>query len=230
MYDQLKNILEGRIYTNSTQLINGNYLRQQALETMIDALGVNSGFMGLLTNANKPTSAVDGKQFYLGVNNSTTAVNVNLSGVSLGTVELTQSNLWLIWSDNNGWNKCDLAEGIADTIPQNVSDLADAANYITRTGKVESSGSVTINALKSNTVYYLSNVTALAVLDYDYNVGTIEGYLNPPTYIIVKAVADMTVNIPYGSITQNAAALAMLTGKTYLITVMGDMWKIELYG
>ena len=228
-YDILKNLLESRIFTNNTQIINGNYLRQQALEAMIDTLGIGSGYMGLLSNANKPTAAVDGKQFYIGVNNSATAVSVDLSGVGLGTVTLTQSKLWLIWSDNIGWNKRDLAEGIAATIPQRVTDLVDSSNYNTKPRVFTLTGDVVIPKLASNSVYYIKDATDLKVDDYDYSIEDERAFENTPTQLVVLTSVAITVTVPSTWTVRSGDSLSLDGDGLYLITVWGYLWKIEKY-
>ena len=117
-YDNLSTQLQQTIYNNSSGDIKGNTLQAQLI-SFINTLGKGSNFMGILTDSNKPTSLPDGKQFYIGYNNSSTAISVNLTAVGLGTLSITKSNLYIVYCDDTGWAAVDIAAGLASAITPN---------------------------------------------------------------------------------------------------------------
>lgn len=122
-YDLLKNALQSNVYQNSNRAITGSVL-QSVLTAFINTLGVGSNFMGILSASNKPTGVVDGKQFYIGYNNSTTPLSVDLTAVALGTLTITQTNIYLVYSNGGAWSAVDIASGIGGIVTDN-SDSID---------------------------------------------------------------------------------------------------------
>lgn len=230
LYDQLKNTLQTNIYQNSAKAVTGNIL-QTTLMSFINTLGEGSGYMGLLSSNNKPTAAVDGKQFYLGTNSGATAVSVDCSAVGLGTITITRSTLWLVWSDGTGWHKQDLSAGLAALIPHDVTDLADHENYQTVEAKEDVlTGNVTINELDSNTAYVCQNCESLTISNYGYNTEDATKWLPlHESHILVQTASNFTVQPPETYNLREGDSLGLENDSLYLITVKGILWKIERY-
>ena len=228
-YDVLSTQLQNTIYTNSSGDIKGNTLQTQLI-AFINTLGKGSNFMGILTNSNKPTSLPDGKQFYIGYNNSATALSVNLTAVGLGTLSITRSKIYVVYCDDNGWSAVDIASGINAMIPTNVNQLSGYEDLQHKEALKEiDTGDVVINSLSNNTAYYIKACKSLKVSDYGYASTSLN---IPETHIFVDVAVDASdfdVVIPTGSMCLNGQPLHLLQGKQYLITVKGFLWKAELY-
>jgi len=228
-YDNLATNLQNTIYTNDSGLINGNVLRDQLI-AFINTLGKGSNFMGILTDSNKPTSIPDGKQFYIGYNNSATALSVNLTAVGLGTLSITRTKIYVVYCDDNGWAAVDIASGLSTIIPTNVDQLTGYDDLQHNEAYIEDGGDVTIGELYSNTAYYLKNVTSLDVQGYEYDITNPNGTINiPETHLFVTCDADLTVTVPNDSLLRDGDSLYLENGKVYLITVKYNFWKVELY-
>ena len=117
-YDNLSTQVQETIYNNNSGDIKGNTL-QALLISFLNTLGKGSNFMGILNDSNKPTSLPDGKQFYIGYNNSSTAISVNLTAVGIGTLSITKSNLYIVYCDDTSWKAVDIAAGLASAITPN---------------------------------------------------------------------------------------------------------------
>ena len=235
-YDTLATTLQNTIYSNTNNDISGNTLRDQLIG-FINTLGKGSNFMGILTDSNKPTAIPDGKQFYIGYNNSQTALSVNLAAVGLGTLSITNSNLYFVYCDDNGWAAVDIASGIStvitnvsNSIPTEVSDLSGSEYLRLIEGAAEDSGAIIIESLKSNTMYVFNECVSLDVQDYDYDLSDYTKALAlAETHIFVSASETFDVTMPAGSLLRDGDDLRLLGGNTYLITVKGNLWKVELY-
>lgn len=228
-YDVLSTQLQNTIYTNASGDISGNVLRDQLI-AFINTLGKGSNFMGILTNSNKPTSIPDGKQFYIGYNNSATALSVNLTAVGLGTLSITRSKIYVVYCDDNGWSAVDIASGIATSIPTNVNQLTGYENLQEKEAFLKDGANVTIDKLKSNTAYFLDGCDSLKVMDYDYDITDPQNSANlPETHMFVYANSSFVVTVPSGSRLRSGDSLSLTGGVTYLITVKCNFWKVELY-
>lgn len=228
-YDTLAAQLQNTIYTNASGDISGNVLRDQLI-AFINTLGKGSNFMGILTNSNKPTSLPDGKQFYIGYNNSATALNVNLTAVGLGTISITRNKIYVVYCDDNGWAAVDIASGISTSIPTNINQLDGYEALQEKEAYIEDGENVKIDKLKSNTAYYLKDCDKLDVLDYGYDIADPQSTANlPETHLFVYANSDFDVTVPAGSLLRNGDSLSLANGEIYLITVKYNFWKIELY-
>lgn len=228
-YDQLKSTLQSNVYQNSANAVTGAVL-QSTLMAFINTLGVGSGYMGLLSSGNKPTAAVDGKQFYLGMNSGSTSVVVNCSDVGLGNITITQRTLWVVWSDGTGWHKQDLAAGLSAVIPTNVNQLKGYENLQEKEAYIKDGGSVTIDKLESNTAYYLKGCDSLDVLDYGYDIADPQNTANlPETHLFVYVNSSFDVTVPAGSVLRSGDSLSLTGGEIYLITVKYNFWKVEKY-
>lgn len=228
-YDTLATQLQNTIYTNTSGDISGNVLCNQLI-AFINTLGKGSNFMGMLTNSNKPTSLPDGKQFYIGYNNSATALNVNLTAVGLGTLSITRSKIYVVYCDDNGWSAVDIASGIATSIPTNINQLTGYENLQEKEAYIEDGGNVTIDKLESNTAYYLKDCDSLDVQNYNYDIADPQNTANlPETHMFVYAVSDFDVTVPAGSVLRSGDSLSLASGEIYLITVKYNFWKVELY-
>ena len=236
-YDTLKNTLQSNVYQNSNNAVTGAIL-QNVLMAFINTMGTGSNFMGFLSAGNKPTGSVDGKQFYVGYNASTTALSIDLSAVGLGTLSITRSKLYVVHNIGGTWAAVDIAAGIAGTItavqnaiPTNVSQLQGIDAYeplATLNEDHYSDVNVVIDKLDANTVYVIDQCDSLDVLNYNYD----DNYYSlklPPSYIYVTVQNDFTITPP--SVYQLRAndGLNLAAGKTYLITIRGILWSIEEY-
>ena len=228
-YDQLKSVLQNNIYQNASNAVTGAIL-QSTLMSFINTIGTGSGYMGLLSNNNKPRETVDGKQFYLGINEGGVTVTVDCTAVGLGNIAITQRTLWIVWSDGTGWHKQDLASGISTVIPSNVNDLSGYNTLQLKETLTELSGDVTITELQSNMAYILYACTSLSIATYAYDHEEIKKCITlPETHIVVYVVGDIDVSLPAVSSVRVGDSPALEDGGTYLITVKGTFWKIEKY-
>lgn len=228
-YDVLSTQLQNTIYTNASGDISGNVLRDQLI-AFINTLGKGSNFMGILTNSNKPTSIPDGKQFYIGYNNSATALSVNLTAVGLGTLSITRSKIYVVYCDDNGWAAVDIASGIATSIPTNVNQLTGYENLQEKEVFLKDGVNVTIDKLKSNTAYFLDGCDSLKVMDYDYDITDPQNVANlPETHLFVYANSSFVVTVPASSRLRSGDSLSLTGGEIYLITVKYNFWKVEKY-
>lgn len=229
-YDNLATQLQNTIYTNINGDISGNTLRDQLI-AFINTLGKGSNFMGILSNNNKPTTIPDGKQFYIGYNNSATALSVNLTAVSLGTLSITRNNIYVVYCDDNGWSAVDIASGVSTAIPTDVNQLEGADDLQHKEAITTDKGDVAIDSLDSNRAYLLKDCTNLRIRDYSYNISTDRGpALNlPETHIYVYAADDFTAIISPDYLLRRGDSLSFVRGETYLVTVKGIFWKVEPY-
>lgn len=228
-YDTLAARLQSTIYTNITGDISGNILRDQLI-AFINTLGKGSSFMGILTDSNKPTSIPDGKQFYIGYNNSATALSVNLTAVGLGTLSITRTKIYVVYCDDNGWSAVDIASGIATSIPTSIEQLTGYEYLQEKEDYIEDGMNVTIDRLKSNTAYYLKDCVSLDVLDYDYDIDDPQKTANlPETHLFVYVNSGFDVTVPAGFVLRSGDSLHLESGEIYLITVKYNFWKVELY-
>ena len=228
-YDTLAAQLQNTIYTNASGDISGNVLRDQLI-AFINTLGKGSNFMGILTNSNKPTSLPDGKQFYIGYNNSATALSVNLTAVGLGTISITRNKIYVVYCDDNGWAAVDIASGISTSIPTNINQLDGHEALQEKEAYIEYGENVTIDKLESNTAYELKSVDSLDIIDYNYDINDPSLTLTlPETHIVVYCNSNFTITIPSGSFLRDGDSLTLDAGNTYLITVKCNFWKVELY-
>ena len=236
-YDTLKNTLQSNVYQNSNNAVTGAIL-QNVLMAFINTMGTGSNFMGFLSAANKPTSTVDGKQFYIGYNASTTALSIDLSAVGLGMLSITRSKLYVVHNIGGTWAAVDIAAGIAGTItavqnaiPTNVSQLDGIDAYEPLAvlnedhyGEVN----VVIDKLESNTVYVIDPCDSLDIQSYDYD-NNYTSLTLPPSYIYVTVQTQFTLVPPPVFQLHVGDSLTLEAGKTYLITIRGILWSIEEY-
>lgn len=228
-YDILATRLQNTIYTNDRGNIKGNTLRDQLI-AFINTLGKGSNFMGILTDSNKPTSMPDGKQFYIGYNNSSTALSVNLTAVGLGTLSITRTKIYVVYCDDNGWAAVDIASGIATSIPTSIEQLTGHEYLQEKEAYLEDGGNVTIDKMESNTAYYLKDCDSLDVHNYDYDISDPQNTANlPETHMFVYVNSGFDVTIPAGSVLRSGDSLHLESGEIYLITVKCNFWKVELY-
>ena len=236
-YDTLKNTLQSNVYQNSSNAVTGAIL-QNVLMSFINTMGTGSNFMGFLSAGNKPTGIVDGKQFYIGYNASTTALSIDLSAVGLGTLSITRSKLYIVHNIGGTWAAVDIAAGIAGTItavqnaiPTNVSQLdgIDAYEPLAVLNKDHyGEVNVVIDKLASNTVYVIDQCDSLDIQSYEYE-DTYKSLNLPPSYIYVTVQNDFTTTIPSVYQLRDGDSLFLENGKTYLITIRGILWSIDLY-
>lgn len=113
-YDTIKQAVRDAIYQNTSGAITGDVLKNKLID-IITSLGNDSNFKGILSAANKPTGAVDQKQFYLGYTSGST-ITLNLSDVSLGTLTITKTTLYIVYNDDSGWHASNLFSGITDML------------------------------------------------------------------------------------------------------------------
>ena len=228
-YDILATRLQDTIYTNNSGNIKGNTLRDQLI-AFINTLGKGSNFMGILTNSNKPTSLPDGKQFYIGYNNSSKTLSVNLTAVGLGTLSITRNKIYVVYCDDNGWAAVDIASGISTSIPTNINQLNGYEALQEKEAYIEYGENVTIDKLESNTAYELKSVDSLDIIDYSYDINAPSLTLTlPETHIVVYCNSNFTIKIPSGSFLRDGDSLTLDAGNTYLITVKCNFWKVEKY-
>ena len=228
-YDILATRLQDTIYTNNSGNIKGNTLRDQLI-AFINTLGKGSNFMGILTNSNKPTSLPDGKQFYIGYNNSSTTLSVNLTAVGLGTLSITRNKIYVVYCDDNGWAAVDIASGISTSIPTNINQLNGYEALQEKEAYIEYGENVTIDKLESNTAYKLKSVDSLDIIDYNYDINDPSLTLTlPETHIVVYCNSNFAITIPSGSFLRAGDSLTLDAGNTYLITVKCNFWKVEKY-
>ena len=234
-YDTLKNTLQSNVYQNSNNAVTGAIL-QNVLMAFINTMGTGSNFMGFLSAGNKPTGTVDGKQFYIGYNASTTALSIDLSAVGLGTLSITRSKLYIVHNIGGTWAAVDIAAGIAGTItavqnaiPTNVSQLngIDAYEPLAELDK-DYSGEVSIDKLESNVVYYIDACTSLKISNYNY-ADDVNSLALPPTFIFVEPSSNLTIDITPTYKLRVGDSLTLEAGNTYLITIRGILWSIDLY-
>jgi hypothetical protein len=228
-YDNLSTQVQETIYNNNSGDIKGNTLQAQLI-SFINTLGKGSNFMGILNDSNKPTSLPDGKQFYIGYNNSSTAISVNLTAVGLGTISITRNKIYVVYCDDNGWAAVDIASGISTSIPTNINQLDGYEALQEKEAYIEYGENVTIDKLESNTAYELKSVDSLDIIDYNYDINDPSLTLTlPETHIVVYCNSNFTITIPSGSFLRDGDSLTLDAGNTYLITVKCNFWKVELY-
>ena len=119
-YDDLKQIVTSNIYQNTAGAITGTVL-QNVLTALVQSLGNDSSFKGILSTTNKPTGNVDQKQWYLGYT-SGSSLSLNLTAVGLGTLVISNTTLYIVYNDDSGWHANNLFGGIA-SILESVSDI-----------------------------------------------------------------------------------------------------------
>ena len=87
--------------------------------------------MGVLSATNKPTTNTDGKQFYIGFNNSETPQVIDLSAVGLSRLTIANNNLYVVHNVSGTWAATDIAQGIASTITAANNDIATLNGKVT---------------------------------------------------------------------------------------------------
>lgn len=243
-YNNLKSSVQTAIYQNSNKAITGSVL-QSVLLSVISSVGDNSMFMGILTDSNKPSTIQEGKQFYIGYNGSSTALNVDLTAVGLGTLSITRRKIYIVYCDGTAWSAVNIASGlssvmsdlstditnVSDSVPTNVNQLTGYDDLQHNEALEKMSGDVSISELASNTTYYLSDCTGLVVADYEYDETDLLAIMNlPETHIVIDTVRnDFDVRVPSTYLLRNGDSLKLLQGDTYLITVKGIFWKVDKY-
>lgn len=227
-YDTLINTLNSNVYQNSNNAITGGILKS-VLTSFISTLGLGSGYMGVLSSANRPTSNVDGKQFYIGYNASNTTMNIDLTSVGLGTLSITRNNIYVVHNNGGTWLAVDIAAGLSAAIPTSVNDMSGINEYEklpdyddNYTGNVEL-------VVAQNTVYVIENCTSFTVIGYDYTQDT-KSIAQPPSYIFVMSDVEIYVDLSQISARlRDGDTLHLTPGELYLITVRGILWSIEKY-
>ena len=127
------------------------------------------------------------------------------------------------------------------SVPENVTDLQDAENYPTlrsytsdtdNTTSDALDGDCVITKLQSNYVYYCTNATDLKVNEYNYSIDDeVRSLTEPVTYIYVECRDDFSVSTPANTqIIREGETLDFTQGENYLITVIGNVWKVETIG
>ena len=229
-YDTLKNTLQSNVYQNSNNAVTGAIL-QNVLMAFINTMGTGSNFMGFLSAANKPTSTVDGKQFYIGYNASTTALSIDLSAVGLGTLSITRSKLYIVHNIGGTWAAVDVMAGLSATIPTDVNQLQgiDAYEPLATLNEDHYAGvNVVIDELAANTVYAIGQCDSLVVNNYEYE-DTYKSLKLPPSYIYVTVQNQFTIVPPVNYKLRAGDSLTLDAGETYIITVRGILWSVEKY-
>lgn len=127
-YTTLQNTLQSNIFQNSDNSITGQVLRDVLLQ-YITTLGIGSGFMGVLSASNKPTASVDGKQWYIGYNASSTNLVIDLTAVGCGTLTITRQKLYIVYADSSGWHAVNVSEGIGTLLTGLTDDMATRITY-----------------------------------------------------------------------------------------------------
>ena len=182
-------------------------------------------------------------------NNGT--LTIQHGGSTLGTFTADQSANTTVTIPNNaltlqkngttvGTYTPATAATINITVPTSVADLSDYASYPTLRGYTSNNDNTTedvldelcsIAKLNSNYVYYCSNAKSLEVTDYNYDTtDELHSLTQPVTYIYVEAIDDFTVdltNLPNYRQINDGNGLNMQTGKNYLITVLGDTFRVD---
>ena len=227
-YDTLKNTLQSNVYQNSSNAVTGAIL-QNVLMAFINTMGTGSNFMGFLSAGNKPTGTVDGKQFYIGYNASTTALSIDLTSVGLGTLSITRSKLYIVHNIGVTWAAVDVMAGLSATIPTNVSQLEGISAY-ELLAELDKNyyGEVSIDKLESNVVYYIDACTSLKISNYNY-ADDVNSLTLPPTFIFVEPSSNLTIDITPTYKLRAGDSLTLDANKTYLITIRGILWSIEEY-
>ena len=229
-YDTLKNTLQSNVYQNSNNAVTGAIL-QNVLMAFINTMGTGSNFMGFLSAANKPTGTVDGKQFYIGYNASTTALSIDLSAVGLGTLSITRSKLYIVHNIGGTWASVDVMAGLSATIPTDVNQLQgiDAYEPFATLNEDHYAGvNVVIDELAANTVYAIGQCDSLVVNNYEYE-DTYKSLKLPPSYIYVTVHNNFTIVPPSVYQLRGGDSLTLDAGETYIITVRGILWSVEKY-
>ena len=229
-YDTLKNTLQSNVYQNSNNAVTGAIL-QNVLMAFINTMGTGSNFMGFLSAGNKPSGTVDGKQFYIGYNASTTALSINLTAVGLGTLSITRSKLYVVHNIGCTWAAVDVMAGLSATIPTNVSQLSGIDAYEPLAVLNEdhySEVNVVIEKLTANTVYVIDQCDSIDIQGYDYDDNHYSLKL-PPSYIYVTVQNDFTITPPSVYQLRAGDSLYLEARKTYFITIRGILWSIEEY-
>lgn len=228
-YDNLVSTLQSNVYTNTDSYITGNRL-QTVLNAFVNTLGKNSGFMGVLSESNKPTTTPDGKQFYIGYNTSTTAIGIDLSDIGLGILSIARDQIYLVYCDDNGWHSVDIMAGVSAAVPTSVAQLSDAADYATFPDTSKTDSSLSISKLDANKVYWCDSCSSLIVSNYNYDSSDAESMALLPTYIVLPAVAEsFVVEPPARYMLRDGDSLTLDADSSYIITIHGMFWKIEKY-
>ena len=132
----------------------------------------------------------------------------------------------------------DIAAGIAGTItavqnaiPTDVSQLNGIDAYEPLAVLNEdhySEVNVVIDKLASNTVYVIDQCDSLDIQSYEYE-DTYKSLNLPPSYIYVTVQTQFTLVPPPVFQLRVGDSLTLEAGKTYLITIRGFLWSIDLY-
>jgi len=124
----------------------------------------------------------------------------------------------------------DIASGISTSIPTNINQLDGYEALQEKESYIEDGENVKIDKLESNRAYYLKDCNSLDVLDYGYDIADPQNTANlPETHLFVYVNSGFDMTIPSGSVLRSGDRLSLASGKTYLITVKHNFWKVELY-
>lgn len=125
------------------------------------------------------------------------------------------------------------------SVPDSVNDLNDGLSYAPMRSYTDDynnlygdtlTGDCVIDKLKSNVVYNCQNATTLKINNYDYDGTIFDSLTNPVTYIIVEADDDFTVDLTNLSVKYELTTgngLTLTRGNKYLVTVLGNTFKVE---
>ncbi len=129
------------------------------------------------------------------------------------------------------------AKTINITVPTSVSDLADGGSYPTYRGYTSNRNNTTsdtldgaceIVKLNSNYVYYCTSATSLKVSNYTYDTSDeMRNLTEPVTYIYIDAADTFTINVGDLPVAKKMNNLTINQGRTYLVTVVGCLWRID---
>ena len=88
-----------------------------------------------------------------------------------------------------------------------------------------------IDKVESNKIYEITECYSLEVQDYEYVAYDDSCLVNAPTYMVIHTAGDFTINTESLSRISLASgsSLTLEPGNTYLVTVHGYFWKVELY-
>ena len=87
---------------------------------------------------------------------------------------------------------------------------------------------VVIDKLESNTVYVIDPCDSLDIQSYDYD-NNYTSLTLPPSYIYVTVQTQFTLVPPPVFQLRVGDSLTLDANKTYLITIRGILWSIDLY-
>lgn len=222
-YSNIKDSVQNAVYENNVGAVTGTSM-QVLLTEIINSVGLNSNFMGFLSAGNKPSASVDEKQFYVGCNESTMALSIDLSAVNLGTLTINKSNIYIVYSDASGWQKKDVAAGIASLIP-------NMNYYNPKPSLIDMEGQISIGELKLNSIYKCRECTAIGINNYGYDYGEPDNFKIPPIKMYIETLEAFTIStsrLPSVRI-KEGDSLTLEDGCTYIVTIWNDLWSVEKY-